>query len=381
MVPGHTGWLYKKSDSTFKLWSKYWFKCEGSTLLYYKSEDATEPHGTFNLIVAQVKDAPDAKHCFVVLGPYLPPRGIVLCATSEEEKEQWVEALKGAAEGAVVQDNKYVVSLDAEQATKAGAQAPKAAAASLVKKITRAVTRKKADVDESESTGPAVPSDCIWHQPAFLDLFANHCIPAGDRGTSQVPAVRRLCAALRLVEGAFAKVAEDAAHEAEEPDAVAQACTTVAAAMGRCMDLCGKLAESAQSNERLVALLEEVVETVNHQMQAGDLLLLPGGWGDGTPAGGHALLYVLQRSADITGTFRLAVCNTGKGVEYHPMSAFAEPPGVAVRYQLALRLDDIPYSRVRDSSFWFAAFWMLRNTQKGAAELLYSRLLPHLNSR
>lgn len=70
-------------------------------------------------------------------------------------------------------------------------------------------------------------------------------------------------------------------------------------------------------SNRLVALLEEVVETVNHQMQAGDLLLLPGGWGDGTPAGGHALLYVLQRSADITGTFRLAVCNTGKVCRVH----------------------------------------------------------------
>ena len=54
-------------------------------------------------------------------------------------------------------------------------------------------------------------------------------------------------------------------------------------------------------------------------LQAGDFMVIPGGWVKKQP---HFVIFVLERKDNC---FRLAVCNTGLGNEYHPVSAVYPP--------------------------------------------------------
>lgn len=68
------------------------------------------------------------------------------------------------------------------------------------------------------------------------------------------------------------------------------------------------------------------------------------------PHTGHAYGMVVERVTKFE--FRVAVVNTGEGLEYHPVTADCPPK---IKRQVALVVNKVPLPRLLDSSFWFLA--------------------------
>ena len=98
-------------------------------------------------------------------------------------------------------------------------------------------------------------------------------------------------------------------------------------------------------------------------------------------ASGHAIVIIIGRDADcVTGS--LTVCNSGDGVEFHPVSVAAHPK---TKYRTALHLGGIPWWRLDDDGF---VYELLRPYVPGLADrtccasaaALYGSLLPPVRS-
>lgn len=111
--------------------------------------------------------------------------------------------------------------------------------------------------------------------------------------------------------------------------------------------------------------------------------LAPGGfcvWDAGwlIPGGeGHAIVVVIGRDVDGT-TGTLTVCNSGAGVQYHPVSVAAHPK---TKYRTALHLGKIPWWRIDDDGFVYELLrpyvpGLADRTCGAAAAALYESLLP-----
>jgi len=149
-----------------------------------------------------------------------------------------------------------------------------------------------------------------------------------------------------------------------------------------CIKLIGLLPYSAgASGKELDALFLTFIHAFVSflgNIQPHQQIVLPGGW-QNAPGEGHVCLYILRNCGEYKYSF--TVCNTGPdGLQYHP-STFDQSTGLK-RKQLAMTIWDIPQPRISDSSFWVVLFRMLVYPhKKHGAELLYTSLLPSLNSR
>eukprot|EP00937_MAST-01D_sp_MAST-1D-sp2_P002013 g2013.t1 len=116
-------------------------------------------------------------------------------------------------------------------------------------------------------------------------------------------------------------------------------------------------------------------------MMPGDMFILPGGWSsEGDANHTHMCVYILQRRSDDRSMCRFAVCNTGDGDTFHP--ARVDIGNGKIRRMLSLEFDDVPFERVRDSSFWFMVYRLLvYPSPSHGPRVLYEALLPHLSLR
>jgi hypothetical protein len=120
-----------------------------------------------------------------------------------------------------------------------------------------------------------------------------------------------------------------------------------------------------------------VFVSLMENLPANQQIVIPGGWQQ--PDYTHLVLYIVRNCGD--SRFSFTVCNTGRdGLEYHP-SSFDPETGRRLK-QLAMTIWDIPSSRLLDSTFWTLLFRMqVYPSKRNNAELLYTKLLPALNSR
>ena len=84
------------------------------------------------------------------------------------------------------------------------------------------------------------------------------------------------------------------------------------------------------------------------ELVPGDRLAFPGGWINTNPNRNHAIVLIFERTSEER--FAVVTCNTGGGVQYHPQSSDDYPKTKA---QCAMRLCDIPASRVCDEALWY----------------------------
>ena len=107
-------------------------------------------------------------------------------------------------------------------------------------------------------------------------------------------------------------------------------------------------------------------------LQPGERLPFCGGWmGKG---GGHALMFVAEREED--GSFALAICNTGQGVNYHPKIQGDYPK---TKHRCAIRIKEIPAEQFLQEGVWYLFHKMMVFPEKEhGPEMMYEVLLPHL---
>jgi len=108
-LPRKTGWL-NKQGGRWKNWRRRWFVLLGTDLYYYQSEKAADPVGLVPLGRDSVRvvadDASDSilcskKFCFLItdaLGFNKTHNVYYLQASSSDERDEWLEALKAAQE-------------------------------------------------------------------------------------------------------------------------------------------------------------------------------------------------------------------------------------------------------------------------------------------
>ena len=102
-------------------------------------------------------------------------------------------------------------------------------------------------------------------------------------------------------------------------------------------------------------------------------LVFGGGWMTGN--GGHAIMHILERSAD-GASFGFAVCNTGQGVSNHPMTWTDYPKKKA---KTVIYLANVKPDRVFDEATWYMLWKQRVSADKShGAPMLYEVILPHL---
>jgi hypothetical protein len=171
---------------------------------------------------------------------------------------------------------------------------------------------------------------------------------------------------------------------------------------GQSLDLTHRVPTRQMDSAALASFLMLVPPRVQG-LRKGDMIVLPGGWcgapvpvpqpPPGTPAAAapppliphppdhannnHNMCYVLERKES---TFSFTVVNTGDGLNYHIVSATAEPP--ILQYRPTITLDDIPIGRLSDSTFWYMLFKLQTwPSQLHTPKFLYETLLPYLNNK
>ena len=120
-----------------------------------------------------------------------------------------------------------------------------------------------------------------------------------------------------------------------------------------------------------------VFVSLMENVQAGQQLVLPGGWQQ--PEYTYLCLYIVRNLGN--GKWSFTILNTGRdGLQYHP-STFDAETGHELK-QMAMTIWDIPQERLMDSTFWALLFRLqVYPSRKNNASFVYTKLLPALNSR
>lgn len=132
----------------------------------------------------------------------------------------------------------------------------------------------------------------------------------------------------------------------------------------------GKSGVDFQEFEKLVQYFSDATRN----LPVGERLCYPGGWTNTNPARNHAVVFILERTSD--DKFGFVICNTGGGVEYHPVTNKDYPKE---KRQCAMRIGDVPAEKVCDEALWY----MILKLQLFAAEensraTWYEAVVPHL---
>jgi hypothetical protein len=216
----------------------------------------------------------------------------------------------------------------------------------------------------------------LWEHPAALDLFASPFVSKPLRKQNEKQGLSMLFGSLQLVTGALEQLAAEANHQSQAVQHARDAFT-------RSASLLTSFSENLFGTEdptRFHRFLQDLVTEVL-RMERGSSRVIPGGWctppkKEGSPPVHVALLFVIHLHYD--DTYSLAVCNSGKGSEYHVCRP-AEASGELDK-TLSYSLYDIPKTRVIDSSIWFLIFrQMVYPDKNNGPAALYEQLLPYLN--
>ena len=218
----------------------------------------------------------------------------------------------------------------------------------------------------------------LWENPAALDLFASPFVSKPLRKKNEKQGLSMLFGSLQLVTGALEQLAAEANQQSQAVQHARDAFTRSAKLL---QSFSQNLYGTADPN-RFHSFLQEFITEVLH-MERGSSRVFPGGWctppkKEGAPPPHVALLFVIHLHYD--DTYSLAICNSGKGSEYHVCKA-AEASGELDK-TLSYSLYEIPKNRVVDSSIWFLIFRQMVYPEKSnGPAALYEQLLPYLNQR
>jgi len=108
-------------------------------------------------------------------------------------------------------------------------------------------------------------------------------------------------------------------------------------------------------------------------MKVGDIEVIAGGWVGSM--GGHAIMYIVERTASSMCTF--TVCNTGDGIEAHP-SISDQFPGTP-RVRTAVSIENVKIDRVTDPALLYMLL-QLKAEPKDAnhKKAFYAVILPFI---
>ncbi|KAJ9056708.1 hypothetical protein DSO57_1030136 [Entomophthora muscae] len=106
-----SGYLFLKSDQRyFESWTRYYFKIEDDTLLYYNRDKMSDVVGSIDLKLCAVKEAnTDRRFCFLLVSN---SRTYLLQAETEERVKLWISTLHKAIENALKFNRSHFRTLD-----------------------------------------------------------------------------------------------------------------------------------------------------------------------------------------------------------------------------------------------------------------------------
>jgi len=125
-------------------------------------------------------------------------------------------------------------------------------------------------------------------------------------------------------------------------------------------------------DDAYAAYLAEFIASLE-ALQVGDRLPFGGGWSD--KGGGHALMFVAERTSEEEYAF--VVCNTGEGVNtYHPKIQKDYPK---TKQRCAIRIAGIPKQAMVEEGVWFLFHKItVYKEAEHTPEMMYEVILPHL---
>ena len=232
---------------------------------------------------------------------------------------------------------------------------------------------KEAILSGTQSDGPP-----LWGHPAALDLFASPFVPKPVRKLNEKQGLSMLQGSLQLVTGALEQLAAEGNHQSRAVQHARDAFARSALLLTSFSENLFGTADAVRFHRFLQDLVSELL-----RMDRGSSRVFPGGWclppkSEGSPPVHVALLFIIHLHHD--DTYSLAVCNSGKGSQYHVCQP-AEASG-ELEKTLSYSLYDIPKHRVIDSSVWFLIFRQMAYPDKNnGPAALYEQLLPYLNQR
>eukprot|EP01083_Nonionella_stella_P030773 84290_1 len=208
----------------------------------------------------------------------------------------------------------------------------------------------------------------IWNDSAFLAHFGDAFIEnTGLAGGTPYNGLRVLALTVARSLG------EQRAWLEPEFGAVELAtCEKVKTVLEDAVALFRKFVLAMRGGAQLVAFLRHFRKLLE-ALKPGSFMLIPGGWVKKAP---HFVIFVLEK---LENSFRLAVCNTGLGNEYHPVSAIFPPK---IKYKNTIVIDDIAPDRILDDAWWAMVFKLIVYKSKlNGPERLYDYLLPFLTKK
>jgi hypothetical protein len=131
-----------------------------------------------------------------------------------------------------------------------------------------------------------------------------------------------------------------------------------------------------QEADDISTVVKEWTETLR-ALAVGQTRMVPGGWVGLRSS--NALTHLVMKTGPETYAF--VTCNVGSGLNYHP-SRPGPPPKML--YKTAIRINDVPVSRMTDPAFWLLFFtqWMRQTpSEYHRMEVVYDVLLPWLAGR
>ncbi len=206
-------------------------------------------------------------------------------------------------------------------------------------------------VFESLSAESGVRSP-VWHQPVFLDLFADKykkVISESDAEMIANPAVKRLGHTLSVVDKALSLIS----LSGELVDGMADALSRGAHLVREGMEVCAQLPARSNDTLKFFTFLMFFMSRVR-ALRAHDSMIVPTSWtaDDGRD---HAVILLLSKiSDDQDSNYSVTVINSGsepfQGLDYHAMNV--DPTHGQIQRNLSCELPKILNEKITNSAFW-----------------------------
>ena len=228
---------------------------------------------------------------------------------------------------------------------------------------------------------PQPPPPPLWRLPTYASLFADSFIEGTELEGGHI------ALSLSVLQFVLGRVVQRCMRDGVAGSQLLGLSGSWCAAdfrqlqrVSALVSACAGVARAAAQADSPEALLP-VLGAWREQLEAlpvGGTVLAPAGW-NGLTSRNNVLLVIERPEA---ARYAVVVCNTGRGLEYHPSHASdtdATPP--KLKYKTCVRLEGITATRLLDPGFWtmvFALWCKPKPSEYHRAELLYDVLLPWL---
>eukprot|EP00658_Telonema_sp_P-2_P010324 TRINITY_DN13891_c0_g1_i1.p1 TRINITY_DN13891_c0_g1~~TRINITY_DN13891_c0_g1_i1.p1 ORF type:complete len:1462 (-),score=417.56 TRINITY_DN13891_c0_g1_i1:67-4452(-) len=214
----------------------------------------------------------------------------------------------------------------------------------------------------------------IWRQSAFAGQFGDAFIKNTQLEGGQIgPAVKTL---LELTRPVVDKAEDMVGFQDSDKPALNKVLDSLQQ-LADIDDLLGKIKGTSSGIEytEWAGLVKQFSDMAKN-LQVGERMVYPGGWTNTNPARNHAVVMIFERTTD--DKFAVVTCNTGGGVEYHPVTAKDYPKS---KMQCALRIGDIPEATACDESLWYMILKLqLFACEENSRSFWYEVIIPHLTA-